>query len=98
MTKRKRVLLKSTQRLLNLIGKRLYKLRKANGYSLRYLSSQVKISRQLLSRIEKGTYAGFTMGMIETICEFYDEDVMALISDNIKWKPKLPNSINSSQP
>lgn len=95
MKKRKRVLLKSTLRWLTLIGKRLYTLRKANGYSLRHLSSQVNISPQLLSRIEKGTYARFTMGMIETICDFYNEDVISLISDNRKWKPQPLNSINS---
>jgi transcriptional regulator with XRE-family HTH domain len=97
MKKRKRVLLKSTQRWLTLIGKRLYTLRKANGYSLRHLSSQVNISRTLLSRIEKGTYGRCTIGMIQTICDFYKEDVLVLMSDKGRWIPQPINRIQTSK-
>jgi transcriptional regulator with XRE-family HTH domain len=67
------------QKYLICIGKKLCDLRKSNGKSIRAVAKATKMSRSIISKLEKGQYENFGLNRFSDLCKYYNVQMVDIV-------------------
>ena len=67
------------QKYLICLGKKLCDLRKSNGKSIRAVAKATKMSRSIISKLEKGQYENFCLNRFSDLCKYYNVQMVDIL-------------------
>jgi transcriptional regulator with XRE-family HTH domain len=77
---------------VKLLGQRFYDLRMARKESIRTVAKKVKMSRAIISKIEKGEYDNFRLCRFVSLCKYYRVKPVDIVNINMSDETIHPTS------